>query len=113
MARRVVLEWDEDIARVWWKWGLGSAAPFPGQRRAWFAFLREWVTDTLESVFRVVRAHGASVLCPLPACLRRVAPLISTRVDPPNFRTMCGAASILAPPARPRGAGQSAAMTTT
>jgi hypothetical protein len=113
MARRVVLDWDEEIARVWWTWGSGSAAPYPGRRRAWFAFLREWVMDSLESVFRAVRGRGGSEACPLPACLRSALPFVPAAVDLPNFRTMCGAASILAPPRTPRGIGQPAVTTTT
>jgi hypothetical protein len=112
MSKRVVIEWNEETARVWWKFGSGSAAPFPGERRSWFAMLREWVMDTIGTVVRIVHRCTDSEVSPLPEFLRIVAPLIPTAVDPPNFRTMCGAASILAPPARPRGAGQSAVMTT-
>lgn len=114
MARRVVLEWTEEIARVWWKWGhdAPTSAPFPGVRRAWFAFLREWVMDTLESVFRVVRGRGESEVSPLAQYLRIVVPTLPPTQHAKKTHALHGAASILAPPARTRGAGHPVAMTT-
>ena len=113
MARRIVLEWTEETARVWWKWGHdGSAAPFPGVRRAWFAFLREWVMDTLESVFHVVRGRGESEVSPLAQYLRIVVPTLPTVPRVHKTHAMHGAASILAPPARACGVWRAAAMTT-
>jgi hypothetical protein len=115
MPRRVIhLEWNEDYARVWWKFGhdAPTAAPFPGVRRAWFAFLREWVLDTVDTVYRAVRDSGITERCPLPEFLQNATPLAPAAVDPPEARTMCGAASNHAPPARPRGVWPYAAMCT-
>lgn len=112
MARRIVLEWNEEAARVYWKWSGGSAAPFPGVRRAFFAFLREWVLDAVETVYRVVRGRSESEPNPLPQYLRIVVPTLPPAPHVGRTHAMHGAASILAPPARPRGVWRCAAMTT-
>lgn len=113
MARRIVLQWTEETARVWWKWGhdAPTSAPFPGVRRAWFAFLREWVMDTLDNVFRVCRSRGESEVSPLPQYLRVVVPTLPPPPCARRTHALHGAGSILAPPARIRGAWRSTAMT--
>lgn len=107
--------WTEEAARVWWAWGSDSDQPFPGVARTAETFLcmHPWIEATAEKLSSLIRTRVKyRATCPLPAYLRNVVPLAPAVVDPPENRTMCGAASILAPPARRRGQGQRAAMTT-
>lgn len=128
---RPALEWSEEAARIWWTWGSGSDAPFPGVERAWHCFVAQFVgldvADALENglacevtavannVARVVRTISRVVyyLVYRRTSFIRLATRSRIRIIPrPESRSLRGAGAILAPPARTRGVGHTAAMTT-
>jgi hypothetical protein len=101
MSRRVTVDWSEETARVWWRFGSGTPAPYPGRRSAFLCMLRQWATDAVRIVARFIYGEDSTEIIsadvprsrpPLPR-----APL--TRVARPPVMT--GAASILAPPVGP------------
>lgn len=131
MARRSdlrpALEWSEGFARVWWTWGSGSAAPFPGVARAWECFVAQCVgldvNDVLEcglacevtavatKVVRVVRTVSRVIywLTYGPLDSVRPAPCLPVhRTRCPESRTLRGAGAMLAPPVSAPGVGQAA-----
>lgn len=127
---RPALVWREDVARVWWTWGSGSAAPFPGVERAWECFIAQFVgldVDDLRDGFaeqvvaiatdvvRVVRTISRVVYWLTygrPGFIRPGSRPRYRFIRRPESRSLRGAGAILAPPRSSRGIGHAAAMTT-
>ncbi len=99
MSRRVTIEWTDETARVWWRFGSGRTGRFPGRARAFVMMLREWVFNHYA---RPVMTGGepaspfARALAALPT-LRLIPALAIPRVfTPAHIRTTVHA---IAPPA--------------
>lgn len=84
----VVIEWTDDVARTWWKFGGHGHARFPGRARAFVMMLREWVIGYTRPVMSGPDAVAPFAIEPEPAPARIVPALLIPRVlTPAHIRT--------------------------